>query len=174
MEWQELIADGFSRVLEVLEPAFDGLTPADLDLRPNEQANSMGWTAWHLCRGADAQIAALMGANQVWTEKAWFTKFKMPPDPDNTGYGASSEEVGKFRSPEPAVILGYYREIMAHTKKYLSSLGLSDLDRKLDETWFQPVPTVGIRLVSILADSLEHAGEIAYIRGLVKGNGWQG
>jgi hypothetical protein len=48
-----------------------------------------------------------------------------------------------------------------------------DLDRELDEPQFQPLPTVGVRLISILDDCIIHAGQAAYIRGLRQGKGWQ-
>jgi hypothetical protein len=31
---------------------------------------------------------------------------------------------------------------------------------------------VGVRLVSVLSDDLQHAGQMAYIRGLLQGAGW--
>ena len=59
------------------------------------------------------------------------------------------------------------------SKKYFRKLSKSDLDRELDEPWFKPLPTVGIRLVSVLEDGILHAGEASYIRGLRQGKGWQ-
>ncbi len=43
MEWQELIIDGYERVLQVLEKALDGLTQNDLNQQPHPDCNSMGW-----------------------------------------------------------------------------------------------------------------------------------
>ena len=39
-----------------------------------------------------------------------------------------------------------------------------DLDRVVDRRWDPPV-TLGVRLVSIADDSLQHAGQAAYVRG---------
>ena len=46
MEWQSLIIDGFSRVLELLEPALKGIKQGDLDKMPRADCNSMGWIVW--------------------------------------------------------------------------------------------------------------------------------
>ena len=62
---------------------------------------------------------------------------------------------------------------MKRSKNYIRSLSEIDLDKELDEPWFQPLPTVGVRLISILDDSVLHAGQAAYIRGLRQGKGWQ-
>jgi hypothetical protein len=36
----------------------------------------------------------------------------------------------------------------------------------VDERW-TPAVTLGVRLVSVLADDLQHVGQAAYVRGLV-------
>lgn len=172
MKWQNMIIDGYSRVLELLEPSLAGLSKSDLDRQPKPDCNSIGWTVWHLVRIQDAQIADLMGEKQVWIKDKWYAKFNRDADPEDTGFGHSSEEVAAFKSPSPRTLLDYYIATFEQTKRYLSSLSLTDLDRQLDEPWFQPPPTVGVRIVSIMADCLQHSGEIAYLRGLLKGKGW--
>ncbi len=172
MKWQDLIIDGFGRVLELLEPALAGLEQVDLDRQPNPDCNSISWIVWHLTRGQDAQVADLMGEEQVWVKDKWYTRFNRSADPEDTGYGHSSEEVAAFKSPGSRVLLDYYQAILEQTKRYLSGLSLADLDRQLDEPWYQPPPTVGVRIVSIMADCLQHSGEVSYLRGLLKGKGW--
>ena len=89
------------------------------------------------------------------------------------GFGHTTEDVAAFKSPGNDVFLAYHNAVMDRSKTYLRTLSKSDLERELDEPWFQPLPTVGVRLVSILEDSLLHAGQAAYIRGLRQGKGWQ-
>jgi hypothetical protein len=62
--------------------------------------------------------------------------------------------------------------VLDRSKSYISSLSAADLDRELNEPWFQPLPTVGVRLVSVMSDEIQHVGQIAYLRGLLKGKGW--
>jgi hypothetical protein len=172
MKWQDLINDGFSRVLEVLEPALKGLKKADLELQPKPDCNSIGWIVWHLTRGQDAQIADLANEEQVWVRDKWYEKFKRAADPADTGFGDSPEDVARFRSPASRILLDYYRATLEKTSQYLSTLTLDQLNSKLNEPWFSPPPTVGVRIISIMADCLVHAGEVAYLRGLLKGKGW--
>ena len=35
------------------------------------------------------------------------------------------------------------------------------------------MPTVGVRLVSVVSDNTQHAGQIGYLRGYHAGFGWQ-
>ena len=89
------------------------------------------------------------------------------------GFGHTPEDVRAFRSPDPTTLLEYHGAVLDRSKRYIASLSAADLDRELNEPWFQPLPTVGVRLVSVLSDNLQHAGQVAYLRGLFKGRGWQ-
>ena len=173
MEWKDLLIDGYSRVSEFLENVLKGLTQDDLDWQPRYDCNSIGWLVWHLTRQQDAQIASLTGGKQLWVTDKWYTKFGRQPEPDDVGFGHSPEQVSAFKSPESRTLLGYNRAVVERSKQYISSLSENDLDRELNEPWFQPLPTVGVRLVSILDDSILHAGQAAYVRGMCQGKGWQ-
>jgi hypothetical protein len=173
MTWRDMMLDGFGRIQDALEHALDGLPPDLLDRLPKEDCNPIGWLAWHLLRGQDAQVADLMGEQQLWIKDGWHARFNLPADGEATGFGDTPEEVAAFKSPDMKVIVDYSRATVERSQAYLKSLTPKELNRKLDEPWWTPVPTVGVRLVSILADCLEHAGQMAYIRGLLQGKGWQ-
>ncbi len=172
MEWRELILDGYDRVLQVLNEALDGMTLDDLNGQPHPDCNSMGWLAWHLTRVQDDHISDLMGEEQLWIKDRWYAKFSRASDPKDIGFGHTSHDVAAFESPEPKTILDYHRAVLERSKQYIQGLSSSDLDRELNEPWFKPLPTVGVRLVSVMSDCLQHAGQIAYVRGFLKGKGW--
>ena len=172
MEWQELLKDGYGRVLEALQEAFDGLSQNDLNEQPRPDCNSMGWLAWHLTRVQDDYIADLMSEEQIWIKDGWYTKFNRFSDPMDIGFGHKPEDVAAFKSPDISTILEYHRSVLERTKRYITNLTFADLDRELNEPWFQPLPTVGVRLISVMADDLQHVGQIAYVRGLLKGKEW--
>ena len=173
MKWYELLIDGYQRVPEFLESVLDGLTQDDLSWQPKYDCNSIGWLVWHLTRQQDAQIASLMGAEQLWIIDKWYDKFDMQADPNDIGFGHTPEQVKAFKSPGVRELLDYNSAVVKRSKNYIRSLSEIDLDKELDEPWFQPLPTVGVRLISILDDSVLHAGQAAYIRGLRQGKGWQ-
>jgi len=56
--------------------------------------------------------------------------------------------------------------VSARTRTFLESLGSGDLDRVVDRRWDPPV-TLGVRLVSVADDCLQHVGQAAYVRGLL-------
>jgi len=174
MQWQQLIIDGYERVLQVLEEALDGLAQDDLDRQPNPDCNSMGWLTWHLTRVQDDHIADLMGEEQLWVSGGWHARFNRPSHTKDIGFGHGPDDVAAFKSPDIKTLLEYHRAVLERSKCYISTLSATDLDRELDEPWFQPLPTVGVRLVSVMSDDLQHAGQVAYLRGLLKGRGWLG
>ena len=167
MDWQLLLVYGFGNVLRVLERALDGLTPDNLDKQPHPDSNSMGWLTWHLTRYQDDRIAEFMGEDQLWVSEKWHAQFNRSEDPKDTGIGHSSEEVRAFKSPEVATLLGYHRAVRERTKLYLLNLSLAELDREIDDPRFQQRPRLGGYLVGVLSDNLQHAGQVAYLRGLL-------
>lgn len=173
MEWHDLLEDAYGRIPEFLESVLNGLSQEDLNWRPRDDCNSIGWLAWHLTRQHDAQIASLMGEDQLWTKDGWHIRFQRPPDPEDLGFGDTPEQISAFASPDADTLLDYQRAVLERSKGYFGTLSEADLDRELDEPWFQPLPKLGVRLISILNEAAAHAGQAAYIRGLRQGKGWQ-
>jgi len=173
MDWKDILDDGYSRIPGYVAHILAGLGFQDLTWRPRPDCNSIGWLVWHLTRQQDAQVSVLMGEEQLWIKEIWHQKFNRPPDPGDTGFGDSPGDAAAFAPPENSVVLEYLRAVVRRTIEYFRQLSEKDLDRKLDEPRFQPLPTVGIRLISILEDCNIHAGQAAYVRGLRQGKGWQ-
>ena len=71
-----------------------------------------------------------------------------------------------MRPERPAVLLEYLDAVDARTREMLERLTPEDLDRVVDRRWDPPV-TLGVRLVSVADDCLQHAGQAAYVRGLL-------
>jgi uncharacterized damage-inducible protein DinB len=77
----------------------------------------------------------------------------------------SSEEVGHVRASAD-LLADYLRAVHEATAAYVAGLSAEDLDRVVDERWDPPV-TLGARLVSVINDDAQHAGQASYVRGLV-------
>jgi hypothetical protein len=167
MNTSELLADGFGRIREIVQRAVDGLTADQLAFRVDPDANSIGWLVWHLTRIQDDHIADAAGSDQVWLVDGWQQRFALPLDPLATGFAHSSDEVAAVRVESGELLTGYHHAACERTLEYLRGLAADDLDRVVDASWDPPV-TLGVRLVSVLSDNLQHAGQAAYVRGLVE------
>ncbi len=111
-------------------------------------------------------MADLLGTEQLWVTEPWPARFGLAPDAHDTGYGHSADQVAAVRPDGPDALIGYYEAVAVRTTAYLASLTPADLDRVVDERWDPPV-TLGVRLVSIVDDEIQHAGQAAYVRGLL-------
>jgi len=173
MKWQKLMIDSFDQVKTEAERMLDGLTRDEILRQPHKDCNSIGWLVWHLTRVQDSSIAMMMGKEQLWVTGGWHKKFNRKADPQDIGTGHSPEQVAAFRVPDTRTLVEYLRTVAERTEKYISGLSASGLDKKLEDTPFQPPPLVGVYLVMVLSDNLQHVGQAGYVRGLVKGKGWQ-
>ncbi len=79
----------------------------------------------------------------------------------------SSADVARVRVPSAQLLADYHDAVHDRTVSWVRTLGEADLDRVVDEDWDPPV-TLGVRLVSVVADDLEHVGQAAYVRGLLE------
>lgn len=166
MDTSEVLTDAFGRLEGLVRHATAGLDPEALAFRPDPEANSIAWLLWHLTRVEDDHVSELAGREQAWVAEGWHEAFGMPPDPHDTGYGHTSEQVGRLRPPSAEPLLGYHAAVSARTLEYVAQVDAEELDRVVDRS-FDPPVTVGVRLVSVLGDTLQHVGQAAYLRGLV-------
>jgi hypothetical protein len=126
----------------------------------------IGWLVWHLARVQDDHVASSSTPSSCGAGRD--RTLGLDPDPSNTGYGHSAQEVDTIRPAGPDVLLDYLAAVDERTRAMLRDLTADDLDRVVDRRWDPPV-TLGVRLVSVADDCLQHAGQAAYLRGLLDG-----
>ncbi|MDL2080896.1 DUF664 domain-containing protein [Streptomyces sp. GXMU-J15] len=167
MHAKDILIDGYGRIQEEVHATVEGLDPDDLNARPGPAANSISWLVWHLTRVQDDHIADAFGLEQVWLAQDFHKTFGLDLPPHDTGYGHSPAKVAKVRADSGDLLTGYYDAVHARTLGALRELAAKDLERVVDERWDPPV-TLGVRLVSVLSDDLQHIGQAAYVRGLLQ------
>ena len=162
----DLLLDGYARIAEETRAILDGLSPALLTYRIDPSANTIAWLIWHLTRIEDDHLAAAFGTGQVWVDDGWATRFALPFPDDVHGYGQTPADVAQVQ-PSPGDLLGYFEAVHARSVELLADLRDPDLDRVVDTRWDPPV-TLGVRLVSVLADALQHVGQAGFVRGVAE------
>jgi hypothetical protein len=161
-----VLTDSYSRIGEEVHAAVEGLSAEQLAFRVDPQANSIGWLVWHLTRVQDDHVAGVAGTEQVWTAQGFADCFALPFPVGAIGYGHSSDDVAAVRVESPQLLTDYYDAVAAASLDYIGRLTGADLDRVVDEAWDPPV-TLGVRLVSVVDDCAQHAGQAAFVRGVV-------
>jgi hypothetical protein len=165
MRSAELVVDGFERISQHVHRTLDGLPAAALTVRLDPDANTIAWLVWHLTRNQDDHLADAFDGEQLWTTQGWADRFALPFDVHATGYGQRSNEVAAVQAPTE-LLQGYHEAVASQTLDYLKPVTDADLDRIVDTNWDPPV-TLGVRLISVLSDGLQHAGQAAFIRGVI-------
>lgn len=166
-----MIADALGRVRDMLHDNIEDLTPQELVAGPKPH---IGWFAWHLSRVQDSNIAPLAGREQAWIADGWHKRFGMPPEPRDfaPGHVQTPEMIEAFAVKDVKLILDYHDVVFERTKAYLATVSAADLDKVLNEPRYQLLPTLAVRLVSVIVDNLRHVGQIEYQRGVIRHQGW--
>ena len=171
MEAAGLVLDALGRVSGMVRAALEDLSPEDLLAPPKPH---IAWLVWHLSRVQDANFSGLMERTQLWIGDGWHRRFNMPPDPKDYGSGhrQTRAQVDAFTITDKPLLLAYLDAVFAQTKNYLGTVSNSDLNRVLNEPQYETLPTLSIRLASVVNCNTRHAGQIEYLRGLIKHQGW--
>jgi uncharacterized damage-inducible protein DinB len=167
MRSNELLLYAYEQIQPALHRAVEGLTPEELTQRVGPEANTIAWLAWHLARVQDDHIAHVADCEQVWLGQGWARRFGLPFEPEATGYGFTTEQVAEVRVASADLLTGYAAAVHDQTMDYLRGLSDDDLDTIVDTHW-NPSVTLGVRLISVLSDDLQHVGQAALARGLLR------
>jgi hypothetical protein len=157
--------EAFGRIGELVKRSVEGADAAGLAYRPEPGANSIAWLVWHLTRVQDEHVSDAAGLEQAWITEGWHERFGMAPDPHNTGRGHGPDEVAAIPA-DPRLLLAHNEAIAKRSAAYLATVDEAELDRIIDRSWDPPV-SVGVRLVSVISDNVQHAGQALYLRGIV-------
>jgi uncharacterized damage-inducible protein DinB len=161
---RDVLLTAFDNIETVVRSALDGIDPALLTARIDPEANTIGWLVWHLTRVQDDHVAEVAGTEQAYTAGGWADRFALPFSPRAIGYGFSSEDVAKTQVSDPQLLVAYHADVHRRTAEFVRTLEPADLDRVVDRRWDPPV-TLGVRLLSVIGDDLQHAGQAALLRG---------
>jgi hypothetical protein len=164
----ELLTDAFGRIREAVADMLDAMSPDQLAYQAGPGANPAGWLIWHLTRVQDDHVAGAFGISQVWQAGGWAGRLGLPSGMTDTGYGHTAADVAAVAgavSASPSRLLEYHDATYEQTVRHVSRVTDEDLARVVDASWTPPV-TLGVRLVSVISDDLQHAGQAAFLRGI--------
>jgi hypothetical protein len=152
-----------------IKQATDDLTDEQLYYQPSADTNSIAWLIWHLSRWRDSLSAAIAGESQVWVSGGWATRFRLSET--GTGLGDTLEQVTAFR-PERQNLFGYADAAHRETIERVKHLPATRFDQPVEHPPGTSRPTWQA-LAGMCGDSYQHAGQIAYLRGMITGYGWR-
>ena len=170
MALKEFIRNSVDQHYASMVRTVQDLSLKELSWTPDPEAMTIGFLTWHYARTLDRWIhSRVLESLQLW-EQGWASQFgREPPDPNDTGYGFTAQQVQDFQPPAASVLLSYAQAAKDKTLELLE---------KLDDESLEKVTIVNPRggqinlatmFQQLIWESNQHGGQIAYIRGLQRG-----
>lgn len=165
----QFLAQQLEGQYRTIKLAVDNLTDEQLSYQPTTDTNSIAWLVWHLSRWRDKISAASAGVSQIWSCDGWAKCFGLPDGA--TGMGDTPEQVAAFRI-ERDILFGYLDSTHAETVKRITQLTPTQFEQSIE---YLPGSSrvAWESLAGMSGDSYQHAGQIAYLRGMIEGYGWR-
>jgi hypothetical protein len=153
-----------------LKRALEELTTEELMRQPaGEGSNPISWLVWHLTRTRDNIVSSIAGQPSAWEREGWGERFGMNGEVRRF----TPEDVHTFDPKDLATLVGYFDSVAEQTAKVVAGLTDEDMERIVPSTIpGRPAQPVIARLAVILNDNIQHIGQVAYLRGLIRGQGW--
>ena len=141
--------------------------------QPTPTSNHILWLVWHIARDEDRWMMTYVGDEvEVWIKDRWCEELRLPSA--GNGAGHSAEDVAAFPNLALSDLLKYHDAVRDNTFKIIDGLTEADLANTYPEKRKgnpDPAPTVSWVLGHVAVEESQHVGQIAYIRGMLRGLG---
>jgi len=174
MNDKDVLLDLINRFSDWVHWVMDEVTPGALCWQPDQEANNIAVTMWHISRSFDLFKVRLM-ENRPVEEEQWFTKgwaSKTGYDPRGKGSYEFGNLAGYTRAEVEEVpilpvkeLLQYFDEVSDALQKYLRTIPSDSLHEIAPGCPAEP-RTVYELIRGLLMDSLGHLGEIRAIKAM--------
>ena len=163
--FKDAIKSGMTEYLDELKQKLDGLTEAESRWQASLDSNSIQWLVWHMARVEDSWINKIAGGESVWDTGVWAAKTGITYD--NSGYGQSADDVRAMPDVNMSDLVQYYDSVRSAAFKVIDATNDEDMDNEF---------TRGSRSVTwswilghVIVEESQHLGQVAFVRGLIRG-----
>ncbi|MCZ6539289.1 MAG: DinB family protein [Chloroflexi bacterium] len=166
--FRDPIKSGLNEYYGKLKQSVEGLTPEELLWQPAPESNHILWTVWHMARVSDRWAnSTMLGGEELWARDGWAERLGMPVE--RYGRGETPEQVRDFPPVDIGLVFEYFDAAHASLLAMIDGLEEADLDRDVYAAYRDESLNIGWILGHILAEESQHLGQVAYIRGMIKG-----
>ena len=168
-DFRDAIKSGLTEFLDGLKKAVNGLTPAELRWQPTLASNPIAWIVWHMARVEDRWVnRVLSGGVELWISEGWHKKFGMTEEAH--GYGETMEQVRAMPDLAMFELLAYFDAVRKSTLAHLERMTPEQLAATYPHSRRKGITGAWI-LGHILVEESQHLGQVAFIRGMIHGQG---
>ena len=168
-DFKDAIRSGLDEYLTGLKRAVDGLTPAELRWQPTLDSNHISWLVWHMARVEDGWMNERVGGGgDLWMAGGW--REKLGFSGETSGYGDKPDDIRSMPDVPMDDLLAYYDAVRAAAFEQLDRLTEADLGRQIPHPRMKDLNLAWV-LGHVLVEESQHLGQVAYIRGMIRGFG---
>jgi len=171
MDFRELLRVALKEYEDEAKRLLRDLTEEERRFMPSKESHHIDFAIWHSIRAEDNLIHR--GAKEdepTWIKDGWYLKFGLGQE--ESGVGFTVDQVKNMPAMSVDDLFGYYDAVREETLGYIQFVDPSDLDIRspFEKLHIQfPDITKGQVLSHILIETAQHLGQIAYIRGMIRG-----
>lgn len=169
MDFRDVARLSLTDYERALRRALQDLTPVELRTQPSPTANHILWLFWHIGRMEDMWWSYLSGEPEIWESASWSDRLAI--ETSRNGYGDTPEDIANFPDLTLDQVDEYWLASRANLLSVIEALGPDDLGTSYSGRGRDPAPNVAWVLARIPVEISQHVGQIAYIRGLLRGPG---
>ncbi len=169
----EMMLRMFRAQVEAINELVGGISAECLNWQPDDGANSINHTVWHLARSADVVANVIMPANsldnQAWYRSGWVEKTGY--DPAGLGYQGWGILTGYTQEQVAGVPLLSADNLRHYFNEVYTAL-LTGLENSSADIFDQPCTDVGAPMTNYfwydltLVDNIRHTGEMLAIKAM--------
>ena len=161
-----MILSGLEECYEGIWNKVEDLTSEELRWIPSESSNDIQWNIWHIARVEDRWINQRMkNSQELWIKNNWYKHFNL--EKIDHGNGDSIIKVREMPNMEISDLKNYFEEVRKITIDYISNITSKELN-KIYTAKNRSQSGIWI-LGHLLVEESQHLGQIAFIRGMMKG-----
>ena len=146
----------------------NGLTDEERREMPSETSHHIDFALWHATRAEDLLVhVGVLGEEQVWSKQKWNDKFGIPAE--DVGFGYSINQVKHMPLISLSDLVAYHDAVRTGTVQLIKTSTEDLLDEVCPSERLKRFGTKGGVLAHLVVEITEHLGQIAYIRGMIRG-----
>tara|TARA_Y100001970_G_scaffold78193_2_gene99528 strand:- start:2293 stop:2808 length:516 start_codon:yes stop_codon:yes gene_type:complete len=166
-EFKRAIISGLEEYLQLLNKSIEGLSISELRWQPSLESNNIIYLLWHMGRVEDNWINQVIGGKEsVWIRNGWNKKF--PFDENDYGKGYGKQDLANLPEMNKEQLMNFYNDQRIESIKVIENLSGEDLTKQYKRLSGELKSGYWI-LGHVLVEESQHLGQVAYIRGMIKG-----
>lgn len=167
MDYKDIVRMALAEYSDDMARALDGLTPEERRFQPTLDSNHIDFLVWHIAKVEDGWINAYARSTRtVWEEGDWAERLGLPEE--GAGFGYDADDVRSLPTFDHDLLNEYAEAVREVTLAFLDASSPEQIGRPRDRGWREPY-CVGSALSHLLVEECQHVGQIAYIRGMLRG-----